>query len=432
LVLHGQHSSDEGLTDDLARKSQNPLLIDYCDWRKGWKSPGDFRAVSGFSDSRKRAGIRSQSTLGDTEQMSGEGRKFLANGMSGRARTSLRIGKNRPVPVIFHHDRMPFLRPPKKVAPTLFAHDLELYGPQTLSTAGSIDRHAAEAYCRTLATSHYENFPMVSWLLPKGLHQHFYNVYSYCRWADDLGDEIGDPARSLELLAWWRGELDACYAGQFRHPVFIALKPTIDEFAIPREPFLDLISAFEQDQSVCEYGTFAQLRDYCRRSADPVGRLVLSLCRTSNEQNVAWSDSICTGLQLANFWQDVARDFAIGRIYLPREDYERFGYRREDFNEKTSNGPFLELMKFEVDRAGRFLKDGLPLVEQLPGQLQVDIDLFAHGGLRILERIESIGYRVWERRPKVTKSDAVKLLIGALWRKLWRRRSDRLTIGPRD
>ena len=277
-------------------------------------------------------------------------------------------------------------------------------------------------YCRKLATSHYENFPVVSWLLPKPLRQHFYNVYSYCRWADDLGDEVGDSATSLELLAWWRQELDACYAGESRHPVFVALKTTIDEFGIPREPFLDLISAFEQDQRVLEYETFEQLRDYCRRSADPVGRLVLFLCREHRPGNLTWSDSICTGLQLANFCQDVSRDFAIGRIYLPRFDCEMFGYRRDDFDARRINESFLDLMKFQVDRARQFLIEGLPLVDHLPGRLQIDIDLFAHGGLRILQRIESVGYRVWETRPKVTKVDALGLVAGALWRKLIRRR----------
>lgn len=303
----------------------------------------------------------------------------------------------------------------------MFAHDLQRYGPEALKAAAPPERPAAEDYCRELATAHYENFPLVSWLLPKELHQHFYNVYAYCRWADDLGDEVGDPARSLELLAWWRGELEACYEGRVRHPVFVALRPTIAEFSIPPEPFLDLISAFEQDQSVREYDTFEQLHDYCRSSADPVGRLVLHLCRAHSTQNVLWSDSICTGLQLANFWQDVARDFAIGRIYLPREDYERCGYRREDFDARRTNAPFLDLMRFEVARARDFLTSGLPLVEHLPGRLQVDIDLFARGGLRILERIEAIGYRVWETRPKVTKWDALRLLAGSALRTVGRR-----------
>ncbi len=302
----------------------------------------------------------------------------------------------------------------------LFATELERWGP--VSSADTVSLPDAQAYCRRLATSHYENFPLVSWLLPKDLHQHFYNVYAYCRWADDLGDEVGDCAKSLELLAWWRGELQACYEGRMQHPVFVALRPTIDRFSIPMEPFGDLISAFEQDQTVREYDTFEQLRDYCRRSADPVGRLVLFLCREHTPQNVMWSDSICTGLQLANFWQDVARDYDIGRIYLPRDDYERFGYHRSDFDARLINSPFVELMRFQVARARSLLTAGLPLIEHLPGRLQIDIDLFARGGLRILERIESIGYRVWETRPKVTKWDALGLLCGAMWRKLWRHR----------
>ncbi len=299
------------------------------------------------------------------------------------------------------------------------ARELTNWGPDSGHAVPSLVE--AEAYCRRLATTHYENFPMVSWLLPQGLHQHFYNVYAYCRWADDLGDEAGSTQRATELLAWWRTELEACYQGETRHPVFVALKPTIDRFAIPIAPFRDLLSAFEQDQCVTEYDTFDQLRDYCRRSADPVGRIVLHLCGQFTEEHAAWSDAICTGLQLANFWQDVARDYAIGRIYLPREDYERFGFTHGDFDRRTSTPEFIVLMTFEVDRAREWLQRGLPLIPRLPGRLQVDIDLFAHGGLRILERIESIGYRVWETRPKVTKVDAAQLLLAALWRRLWRR-----------
>ncbi len=302
----------------------------------------------------------------------------------------------------------------------VFAEELKQWGPETLGSQ-SVSLSEAQAYCKTLATSHYENFPLVSWLLPKQLHQHFYNVYAYCRWADDLGDEVGDTTRSLELLAWWRQELMDCYTGETRHPVFVALASTITEFEIPRAPFEDLISAFEQDQTVTDYATFAELQDYCRRSADPVGRLVLYLCRQFNEENAAWSDSICTGLQLANFWQDVSRDLDIGRIYLPKSDCEQFGYSREDLRNRITNEAFLELMKFEVDRAREFLLAGLPLIPNLPGKLQVDIELFARGGLKILERIEGIGYRVWEKRPVVTKFDAFKLLSVCIFRS-WKRR----------
>jgi squalene synthase HpnC len=295
-----------------------------------------------------------------------------------------------------------------------FPEDLTRWGPTSAEQTVSLPQ--AEQYCRQLATTHYENFPLVSWLLPRRLRQHFYNVYAYCRWADDLGDEVGDPRRSLELLGWWRGELADCYAGRARHPVFVALRPTIDEFAIPPQPFEDLLSAFEQDQRVRQYDTFDQLRDYCRRSADPVGRLVLYLCRQHHEPNLGWSDSICTGLQLANFWQDVSRDFDIGRVYLPREDRAQFGYHDDDLQARSTTPAFLELMRFEVNRARDFLRAGLPLVEHLPGRLQVDIDLFARGGLKILERIETICYRVWDRRPVVTKGDAARLLLACMGR----------------
>lgn len=290
---------------------------------------------------------------------------------------------------------------------------------QSLAQTPSLDE--ALAYCRALATTHYENFPIASFLLPRRLHQHFYNVYAFCRWADDLGDELGDRQRSLRALRWWREELQACFAGSARHPVFVALRTTIQQFEIPIQPFDDLISAFEQDQTVTEYSNFADLRDYCRRSADPVGRIVLYLCGQFTEQHAAWSDSICTGLQLANFWQDVARDLKIPRIYLPSNDCQQFGYSHDELRAGVTNAAFLELMRFEVTRAREFLQSGLPLIERLPGRIQVDIDLFARGGLCILDRIEGIGYRVLEQRPVVRKSDVLKLLVASLGRALKRK-----------
>jgi squalene synthase HpnC len=296
-----------------------------------------------------------------------------------------------------------------------FAEELKAWGPA--SASGRLSRQEAEAYCRTLARTHYENFPVVSWLLPRHLHQHFYNVYAYCRWADDLGDEVGDASRACELLAWWRLELEACYRGEATHPVFIALRPTIEEFAIPCQPFEDLLSAFEQDQHVREYESFEALRDYCCRSADPVGRIILYLCGSFSEPNAAWSDSICTGLQLANFWQDVARDFDIGRVYLPRKSRLRFGYTDNDLANRVTNAPFVELMQFEVARARHYLSAGWPLVDVLPGRLRLDIDLFVRGGLRTLDRIERIGYRVWQTRPVLTKLDIARLVFGSLVRR---------------
>jgi len=300
-----------------------------------------------------------------------------------------------------------------------FATDLERWGPGHATAVASESQ--AEAYCRSLARRHYENFPLASWMLPRHLHQHFFNVYAYCRWADDLGDEIGDRERSRELLGWWRGELATCYGGSATHPVFVALRKTIERFSIPRQPFEDLISAFEQDQRVTQYETFAQLRDYCRRSADPVGQIVLYVCECFTEENARLSDSICTGLQLANFWQDVARDYDVGRVYLPRESRLQFGYSDEDLQHRRTNEAFIELMRFEVARARTYLSDGLPLVEALPGRLQIDIELFARGGQSILDQIEQIGYRVWQRRPVVAKRVFARLFVTALGRSLWRR-----------
>jgi squalene synthase HpnC len=299
-----------------------------------------------------------------------------------------------------------------------FAEELADWGPEALSCRPAPSVSESRAYCRRLATGHYENFPVVSVLLPRELRQPFYDVYAFCRWADDLGDETGNAATALRLLDWWQTQLDSCYAGEVRHPVFIALRQTILDYNLPRQPFADLISAFLQDQTVNEYETFTQLRDYCRRSADPVGRILLGLCRQATDENIAWSDSICTGLQLANFWQDVARDRDIGRIYLPREDRERFGYAAEALDARITNSAFLDLMRFEVDRARSYLREGLPLINRLPGRVRVDIDLFTRGGLRILEKIESIGYRVWETRPKLTKWDGATLVAQAVWRRI--------------
>jgi squalene synthase HpnC len=275
---------------------------------------------------------------------------------------------------------------------------------------------SAHGYCRAVAVGHYENFAVVSRLLPKELHQHFYNVYAFCRWSDDLGDEVEERELSLELLNWWRNELAKCYAGESWHPVFVALRETITEFDIPGEPFENLISAFEQDQVKTEYQSLAELKDYCRRSADPVGRIVLYLFRQATPENFELSDHVCTGLQLANFWQDVARDYDIGRVYLPKQDREKFGYTDAMLKQKRSTPEFQELLKHEVDIARQFLRAGQPLVDRLPVEYQIDIDLFVRGGLCILDRIEKLDFRTWEKRPKVTKLDLLKIFFSA-WRR---------------
>ena len=210
------------------------------------------------------------------------------------------------------------------------------------------------AILRSSARSHYENFTVASWLLPAKLRPHFCNIYAYCRWSDDLADETSGGEASLQLLDWWESQLDDCYRGVATHPVFIALESTIREFEIPSQPFRDLLVAFRQDQNCNRYETFNDLLDYCRNSADPVGRLVLYLGRCHDQPLGELCDSICTGLQLANFWQDVARDFAIGRIYLPLESCRRAGYDEAMFERHEFNSQFRRLLADEVDRAESF------------------------------------------------------------------------------
>jgi squalene synthase HpnC len=297
-----------------------------------------------------------------------------------------------------------------------FATDLARYGPDR--PALSVDRATARVYCGRLARGHYENFTVASVLLPRHLLRHFHAVYAFCRWADDLADESGGGSRALALLRWWREELLACYNGRPSHPVLVALQDTVREFDIPPEPFLDLLFAFEQDQLVKRYRTYEQLLDYCKCSANPVGRLVLYLFGSFDRERAALSDYICTALQLANFWQDAARDFDIGRVYLPQEDRERFCYGEDELEARRFTPAFAELLRFEVDRTRDLFSRGFPLLEQVPAEARADVELFIRGGLAILRKIEAQGYDVWRRRPTLAKWEKGALLAGALWRRL--------------
>jgi squalene synthase HpnC len=302
---------------------------------------------------------------------------------------------------------------------TRIAAELESLGPG--SSPKPFILAEARTYCRNLARGHYENFTVASLLLPGRLRRHFHAIYAYCRWADDLADETTGGPKALALLRWWRDELRRCYEGQARHPVMIALRPTIQRFGIPPQLFLDLLFAFEQDQLVKNYRTFAQLLGYCRYSANPVGRLVLYLCECFDAERAALADKICTGLQLANFWQDVARDLDLGRIYLPEEDRQRFGYSEADLFARRCTAQFVELMRFEVERAHNFFLEGLPLVERMPGDVRLDIELFARGGLAILRKIERQGYNVLAHRPALARWEKAALVGKALWqqRRSW-------------
>jgi len=276
----------------------------------------------------------------------------------------------------------------------------------------------AQRYCERLARSHYENFSVATFFLPKRLKQHFFNLYAYCRISDDLGDEVADKREALRLLDQWEQELNACYEGAPRHPVFVALRDTVRELDVPKQPFADLLVAFRSDQHVARYETFDQVLHYCRYSANPVGRLVLYLCGYRDAERQQLSDYTCTALQLANFWQDVHRDWLKGRIYLPLEDLRKYKVSEDDIAQPRATPGFLEMMKFEVRRAREWFERGLPLAGMVDRELATDIELFTRGGQEILNAIERQGYDVLKQRPVISKPRKLSLVLKAGMRKL--------------
>ena len=276
----------------------------------------------------------------------------------------------------------------------------------------------ALAYCRQLAESHYENFHVVTWFLPKVLRPHFHSIYAYCRISDDLGDEVPDKTAALALLDLWGRELDACYEGRARHPVFVALSETIRACSIPKEPFADLLVAFRQDQTVTRYATMNEVLGYCHYSANPVGRLVLYACGEVSpgaiEENFRLSDATCTALQLANFWQDVRVDYAKGRVYLPQDDMLRFGVSDEIISQGVATRGFRALLRYEVETARALFNQGLPLIGRVNRDLALDLDLFSRGGMEILRAIERRDYDVLSARPYISKRTKLALLLRAL------------------
>ena len=278
--------------------------------------------------------------------------------------------------------------------------------PETMQRPWTLDESLR--YTKWLATSHYENFHVVSFLLPKELHQDFYNVYSFCRWADDLGDEIPDKAECLRLLSWWRTELQTMYrTGRATHPVFVALKETADVRKLPIEPFDNLIKAFEQDQQVARYRDYDSLLQYCQWSANPVGRLVLGLCGYNDERRQMLSDATCTGLQLANFWQDITIDWDKDRVYLP-------GASDKDIAARQFTPEFRKAMVEGVRVARGLFEKGLALPGMVNRRLAVDLELFSRGGLRVLDKIEAQGFDVLKQRPRVGKVERVGILLRAV------------------
>jgi squalene synthase HpnC len=272
----------------------------------------------------------------------------------------------------------------------------------------------AERYTHWLATHHYENFRVASWLLPSRLHQHFYNVYAYCRWADDLGDEIPNSKRALALLDEWDEELQRAYRDAAAHPVLIAVGETARKLDIPIEPFRDLLIAFRQDQTIHRYATWDDVIGYCRYSANPVGRLVLYLMGYRDEERQALSDATCTALQLANFWQDVGRDLEKGRIYIPLEMARGHGVSEEDITQKRFSTRYVELMKNLIGRTRALFAEGAPLASRVSREFRVDVELFSRGGCAVLDAIEAIGYDTLNRRPALDWGLQARLLGRAM------------------
>jgi len=279
---------------------------------------------------------------------------------------------------------------------------------------------AAQAWCKQLATTHYENFHVATFFLPAALRPHFHSIYAFCRTSDDLGDEVADTATATRLLRTWRALLYQCFVfpQASKHPVFVALQPTIAARNLPKQPFDDLISAFEQDQIHTHHESLASLEAYSRYSANPVGRLVLLVSGYTSEELMLLSDEICTGLQLANFYQDVVEDDARNRRYIPADAMQRFGVTGDQIHARRFNDNFRNMMQFLVDDARTRLTHGQRIVSLVDRDLAATLSLFVKGGHAILDAIAAQNYNTLKFRPVVSKSAKLKLLGGAFLGKL--------------
>ncbi|MDP2795120.1 MAG: squalene synthase HpnC [Sulfurisoma sp.] len=269
-----------------------------------------------------------------------------------------------------------------------------------------------------MAADHYENFPVASVLLPARLREPVAAIYAFARGADDFADE-GDlpPEERLAQLDAYRRELDAIAAGApTGHPVFLRLRPVIAGHALPLQLFRDLLDAFAQDVVKTRYADYTELLDYCRRSANPVGRLLLHLFGAATPENLRQSDAVCSALQLINHWQDVGIDATkpVPRIYLPQDDMARVGVTDDAVCRRVASADFFNLMRFQVDRARALMLEGAPLGRRLPGRIGLEIRAIVAGGLRILDKIEAVGYDVFSRRPVLGALDWPRVLLRAL------------------
>ncbi len=279
-------------------------------------------------------------------------------------------------------------------------------------TFGAATPESAFRACEALARSHYENFSVGTRLIPKGVRRHLYAVYAFCRGVDDLGDEASGDR--MALLDEWERQLRLCYEGMPSHVYFAALRETIREFDIPAEPFLKLIEANRRDQTVKRHPDYAELLDYCDHSANPVGRIALYVFGHREPELHALSDYTCTALQLTNFWQDAARDYAMGRIYIPQSDMADYGVSEETIAQGNATPEFRRLMRFEVERTKDLFRRGYALAHRVVKPVRIDLALFTAGGLSILRAIEKQDYDTLSRRPALSKFGKARLL-GTAW-----------------
>lgn len=298
---------------------------------------------------------------------------------------------------------------------TFFHSELERLAP-TSQNGTPCSLAEAEAYCQMWAKRQYENFTVVSFLLPKKLRQDFFNVYAYCRWSDNLADEVSSTEKSIELLESWKRELLGIFSGVApQHPILIALQSTIKKYDLASEPLTDLLDAFKQDQQTFRYDDSASLLNYCKRSADPVGRILLKLTSSYDDTNVALSDAICTGLQLANFCQDMSRDAAIDRIYCPKSLWQKHGVTESMILSREVTDELRSMLRTWVDSTKEYFDRGAPLIDNVPRWFARDLSLFVGGGRAILGKIEKADFDVWTHRPTVSKFQKMKLLLRSLW-----------------
>lgn len=290
--------------------------------------------------------------------------------------------------------------------------------PEAIS--GMVSLPEAEALCRRIAAAHYENFTVATRLVPRRLRQDLANVYAFARWSDDLADELpaGRCGDAMEALTAWRGRLERCFAGSPDHPVFIALHDTAERRGLGIEPFAHLLDAFEQDQRVVRYATREDLLAYCRRSADPVGRIVLAIGGCHDRERITESDAICSGLQLVNFWQDIRRDRLAGRVYVPAEDMTRFGVSEQDFDATQASPAVRALIADEVAWARKLFDAGAPLLASAPQVLRPAIGMFLGGGRALAEAIERQAFDTLQRRPVVGRLAKLKLAAAAVARRI--------------